>query len=84
LIKAAIAREEILSEPKPFVLQTSLDDFYVSYTLKAFTNEPQIYRQNKSICLVKVPEMIASPEVKFVICLVKAMIVIGIKVLKYQ
>jgi small-conductance mechanosensitive channel len=39
LIKAAIKTEHILSEPKPFVLQTSLDDFYVSYELNAFTQE---------------------------------------------
>lgn len=25
--------------PKPFVLQTSLDDFYVSYQINAFTKE---------------------------------------------
>lgn len=41
LIDAAKATEGILSEPEPFVLQTSLDDFYVSYTLKAFTNYPE-------------------------------------------
>lgn len=40
LIKAAQATDGILHDPEPFVLQTSLDDFYVSYTLKAFTLEP--------------------------------------------
>jgi small-conductance mechanosensitive channel len=40
LIQAAKATTGIVSEPEPFVLQTSLDDFYVSYTLKAFTVEP--------------------------------------------
>ena len=40
LINAAKQTEDILSDPEPFVLQTSLDDFYVSYTLKAFTNYP--------------------------------------------
>ncbi|MEB3310730.1 MAG: mechanosensitive ion channel domain-containing protein [Snowella sp.] len=42
LINAAKATEGILNEPEPFVLQTSLDDFYVSYTLKAFTNQPEM------------------------------------------
>lgn len=40
LIAAASEVELILSVPKPFVLQTSLDDFYVSYELNAYTNEP--------------------------------------------
>ncbi|MCU4165975.1 mechanosensitive ion channel family protein [Carboxylicivirga caseinilyticus] len=39
LIEAALKTEMILSEPRPFVLQTSLDDFYVSYQINAFTNE---------------------------------------------
>jgi small-conductance mechanosensitive channel len=30
----------MLAEPAPFVLQTSLDDFYVSYQLNAFTDRP--------------------------------------------
>ena len=39
LIDAALQTESILKEPKPFVLQTSLDDFYVSYQLNAYTRE---------------------------------------------
>ena len=40
LIKAAQATNGILAEPLPFVLQTSLDDFYVSYELNAYTDQP--------------------------------------------
>lgn len=40
LIDAALATSFILEEPKPFVFQTSLDDFYVSYEINAFTDEP--------------------------------------------
>jgi small-conductance mechanosensitive channel len=40
LINAAVECEDILQEPKPFVLQTSLDDFYVSYEINAYTNNP--------------------------------------------
>jgi len=40
LIEAALATEDILKEPAPFVLQTSLDDFYVSYQLNAYINKP--------------------------------------------
>ena len=29
----------ILAEPKPFVWQTSLDDFYVSYQINGYTKE---------------------------------------------
>jgi small-conductance mechanosensitive channel len=39
LIAAATATDMILEEPKPFVLQTSLDDFYVSYQINAYTHE---------------------------------------------
>ncbi len=40
LIEAAAKTDFILYEPKPFVLQTSLDDFYVSYQINAYTKEP--------------------------------------------
>ncbi|NJN79794.1 MAG: mechanosensitive ion channel family protein, partial [Anaerolineales bacterium] len=40
LIKAAKSTNGILAEPRPFVLQTSLDDFYVSYQLNAYSDEP--------------------------------------------
>lgn len=39
LIDAALKTNLILSDPKPFVLQTSLDDFYISYQLNAYTRE---------------------------------------------
>jgi len=40
LIDSAKSVDMILETPKPFVLQTSLDDFYVSYELNAYTNRP--------------------------------------------
>ena len=40
LIRAALDTEFISSEPSPFVWQTNLGDFNVSYQLNAFTNEP--------------------------------------------
>ena len=39
LIDAALQTEFILDEPKPFVLQVSLDDFFVSYQINAYTRE---------------------------------------------
>jgi len=41
LIQAALATRDILSDPQPFVLQTSLDDYYVSYELNAYTHAPE-------------------------------------------
>ncbi|HEY9001268.1 MAG TPA: mechanosensitive ion channel family protein [Mucilaginibacter sp.] len=41
LIAAAQATEKIEEEPVPFVLQTSLDDYYVSYQLNAYTRHPE-------------------------------------------
>jgi small-conductance mechanosensitive channel len=40
LIEAAGRTEFILKDPAPFVLQTSLDDFYVSYQINGYTAEP--------------------------------------------
>jgi small-conductance mechanosensitive channel len=48
LIGAARACEGILEEPAPFVLQTSLDDFYVSYQLNAYTDKPAIMARTYS------------------------------------
>lgn len=39
LIEAANRTSRILKKPIPFVLQTSLDDFYVSYQINAYTKE---------------------------------------------
>lgn len=39
LIEAANRCELILQEPAPFVLQTSLDDFYVSYQINAYVKD---------------------------------------------
>jgi small-conductance mechanosensitive channel len=49
LISAAESTASILPEPKPFVLQTALDDFYVSYEINAYTDQAnrmaQIYSE---------------------------------------
>lgn len=41
LLAAAADTENVLDSPAPFVLQTSLDDSYVSYELNAYTDTPQ-------------------------------------------
>lgn len=40
LIEAAGRTTGMLAEPTPFVLQSSLDDFYVSYQLNGYTQSP--------------------------------------------
>ena len=42
LIEAALATDRVLKEPRPYVLQKALDDFYARYELNAFTDEPKV------------------------------------------
>ncbi|MBF1999129.1 MAG: mechanosensitive ion channel family protein [Synechococcales cyanobacterium M58_A2018_015] len=49
LIQAALATPGILPEPHPFVLQTALNDFNVSYELNAHTDCPQQMPQVYSV-----------------------------------
>ena len=41
LIAAALSTKDVSDSPRPFVLQSNLHDFYVSYELNAFTNHPE-------------------------------------------
>ncbi|SMC78704.1 mechanosensitive ion channel family protein [Pedobacter africanus] len=41
LIQAAMTSEGVIKEKKPFVLQTSLEDWYVSYQLNAYIDNPK-------------------------------------------
>ncbi len=72
LIQAALRTEWILKDPEPFVLQTSLDDFFVSYQINAYTNEPNkqatIYsqlHQNIQDCCNEVGIEILSPHYRY-------------------
>jgi small-conductance mechanosensitive channel len=40
LLAAAERTDGLLAEPKPFVLQTALSDFYVAYEINAYTEAP--------------------------------------------
>ena len=69
LLKAASRTNLLLKEPNPFVLQTSLDDFYVSYQINAYTKNPNkqagIYsdlHQNIQDCCNEVGIEILSPH----------------------
>jgi small-conductance mechanosensitive channel len=41
LIEAALATKGVLPRPRPFVWQTALNDFYVTYELNAYTDTPR-------------------------------------------
>lgn len=41
LSSAALATSHVLQHPAPFVLQSALNDFYVSYELNAYTDTPR-------------------------------------------
>lgn len=41
LVEAAVATEGVNISKEPFVLQTSLDDWYVAYQLNAYTDTPE-------------------------------------------
>lgn len=69
LLDAADRTNLLLKDPKPFVLQTSLEDFYVSYQINAHTKEPNkqanIYselHQNIQDCCNEVGIEILSPH----------------------
>ena len=40
LIGAALKTGDVSQEPRPFILQTSLNDFYVTYELNVYTRNP--------------------------------------------
>lgn len=69
LIDAAGRTKGVMKDPKPFVLQTSLDDFYVSYQLNCYTNEASrqavlysLLHQNIQDCCNEADVEILSPH----------------------
>lgn len=45
LIRAAKSTPHVLPSPEPFVLQQQLNDFYVSYEINAYTDQPSLIIQ---------------------------------------
>lgn len=71
LINAALRTDLLEKEPAPFVLQTSLDDFYVSYQINAYTKSPtkqpliySLLHQNIQDCFNEEGIEIMSPHYK--------------------
>jgi small-conductance mechanosensitive channel len=64
LIDAARRTAHVLPEPAPFVLQTSLDDFYVSYQLNAYTNRADVMATTYSHLHENIQEAFNAAEVE--------------------
>ncbi|MEB3171286.1 MAG: mechanosensitive ion channel domain-containing protein [Synechococcaceae cyanobacterium] len=64
LLAAAAAVEGIAAEPSPFVLQTSLNDFHISYELNAFVADVARYRETLSALLGAIQDQFAGAAVE--------------------
>lgn len=64
MLAAAGSVEGITDEVTPFVLQTSLNDFHISYELTAFVRAPDTYRQTLSEVLAALQDQFAAAEVE--------------------
>ena len=56
LIRAATETEGILAEPKPFVWQTALNDFYVTYEVNAYTDRPHVINDIYAVLHAKIQD----------------------------
>ncbi len=54
----------ISDEIEPFVLQTSLNDFHISYELTAFVRDPSTYRQTLSELLAALQDQFSTADVE--------------------
>ncbi|HEX9692690.1 MAG TPA: mechanosensitive ion channel family protein [Gemmatimonadales bacterium] len=64
LISAADKTEGVLAEPKAFVLQTGLDDFYVKYELNAYTDRPNAMSRTYSLLHQNIQDRFAEAGVE--------------------
>jgi small-conductance mechanosensitive channel len=64
MLGAARSVEGITDEIAPFVLQTSLNDFHISYELTAFVRDPATYRQTLSALLAALQDQFAAADVE--------------------
>jgi len=64
LLDAAKAVAGIAAEPAPFVLQTSLNDFHISYELNASVQDTRRYRETLSDLLGSIQDQFAAADVE--------------------
>jgi small-conductance mechanosensitive channel len=64
MLAAARSVPGITDEIDPFVLQTALNDFHISYELTAFVRAPDTYRQTLSEVLAALQDQFAAADVE--------------------
>ena len=64
MLSAARSVAGITDELEPFVLQTSLNDFHISYELNAFVRDPASYRETLSAVLAALQDQFAAAGVE--------------------
>ena len=64
LLQAARSTEGIAPDPEPLVLQTSLNDFHISYELNAHVLEVDAYRETLSALLAAIQDSFAAADVE--------------------
>jgi small-conductance mechanosensitive channel len=64
LLDAAKAVNGIAPEPAPFVLQTSLNDFHISYELNVAVQDTKFYRETLSDLLGSIQDQFAAADVE--------------------
>ncbi len=64
MLAAAASTQGITREVKPFVLQTSLNDFHISYELSAFVADASTYRETLSELLGAIQDQFAAADIE--------------------
>jgi small-conductance mechanosensitive channel len=64
MLAAARSVPGITDETEPFVLQTALNDFHISYELNAFVRDVGTYRQSLSDLLAAIQDQFAAADVE--------------------
>ncbi|KEF43314.1 MAG: mechanosensitive ion channel protein MscS [Cyanobium sp. CACIAM 14] len=64
MLNAARSVSGITDEIEPFVLQTSLNDFHISYELNAYVRDPATYRETLSEVLAALQDQFAAADVE--------------------
>lgn len=64
LIAAAADVNGICNDPKPTVVQTSLNDFHVSYELNAYITDANLYRQALSQLLASIQDQFSEARIE--------------------
>jgi small-conductance mechanosensitive channel len=64
LLEAARRVPAITTDPEPFVLQTALNDFHISYEINAYLSDVHRYRQTLSDLLASIQDQFAQADVE--------------------